>query len=209
MVVRVQRENGVQAISVPTTITVAEVRPAIFTIPQGGRGQGAILNQDFSVNPAVNPEGVGRVIHVFSAGLGITQPKVPSGQPSPTEPLAEVPVQALIDEQSATVQFSGLAPGLVGLYRVSVEIPAGVESGPEVRLMLFQNGTPSNTVNLQRPLNEGPSNDAAAWSVHQVTAPWLGRTAAAGQLFQSLTASAGPASARRSTPAFSAPAIRK
>ena len=59
-----------------------------------------------------------------------------------------VPVQAQIGGSSATVHFAGLAPGFVGLYQVNVQIPAGVEPGPVVPLVLFQNGVPSNTVTL-------------------------------------------------------------
>ena len=151
MVVRVQREGGAEAISVPETITIAEARPAIFTTNQQGTGQGAILNQDFSPNSAENPEAVGNVIQVFSTGLGNTDPSVPSGQLAPSqEPLARVlvPVQAQIGGHSATVHFAGLAPGFVGLYQVNVQIPAGVTPGPEVPLVLFQNGVPSNTVTV-------------------------------------------------------------
>ncbi len=151
MVVRVQREGGAEAISVPETITIAEARPAIFTTNQQGTGQGAILNQDSSPNSAKNPEVVGNVIQVFSTGLGNTDPGVPSGQLAPSqEPLARViiPVQAQIGGSSAAVQFAGLAPGFVGLYQVNVQIPAGVEPGSEIPLVLFQNGVPSNTVTV-------------------------------------------------------------
>ncbi|MCZ6750920.1 MAG: hypothetical protein O7E51_03730 [Acidobacteria bacterium] len=151
MVVRVQREGGTEAISVPETITIAEARPGIFTTNQQGTGQGAILNQDFSPNSAENPEVVGNVIQVFSTGLGNTDPSVPSGQLAPSqEPLARVmvPVQAQIAGRSATVHFAGLAPGFVGLYQVNVQIPQGVEPGSEVPLVLFQNGVPSNTVTV-------------------------------------------------------------
>ena len=152
MVVKTQIGNsGLDAITVPETITIAEARPGIFTTNQQGTGQGAILNQDSSPNSPENPEVVGNVIQVFSTGLGNTDPGVPSGQLAPSqEPLARVmvPVQAQIGGSSATVQFAGLAPGFVGLYQVNVQIPAGVEPGPEVPLVLFQNGVPSNTVTL-------------------------------------------------------------
>ena len=76
---------------------------------------------------------------------------MPSGEAAPSqEPLARItiPVQAEIGGRSATVQFAGLAPGFVGLYQVNVEIPAGVEPGPEVPLVLFQNGVPSNIITI-------------------------------------------------------------
>jgi uncharacterized protein (TIGR03437 family) len=41
-----------------------------------------------------------------------------------------------------------LAPGFVGLYQVNVVVPANIQPGPEVELILTQNGVPSNTVTL-------------------------------------------------------------
>ena len=76
---------------------------------------------------------------------------MPSGEASPgQEPLARVvmPVEAKLDGLAATVFFAGLAPNFVGLYQVNVQIPAGVTPGPEVPLVLFQNGVPSNPVTL-------------------------------------------------------------
>ena len=123
MVVQVQRGGGVVAISVPETITVAAARPGIFTLPPGGTGQGAILNQDFSVNSEQNRSPVGEVVQVFCTGLGATDPAVVAGEAAPSqEPLARVtiPVQTQIGGLTAQVFFAGLAPGFVGLYQVNV-----------------------------------------------------------------------------------------
>jgi uncharacterized protein (TIGR03437 family) len=52
---------------------------------------------------------------------------------------------------SAPVQFSGLAPGFVGLYQVNVQIPSSALSGNQVPLELnFPNGSgrPSNIVTI-------------------------------------------------------------
>ncbi len=53
-----------------------------------------------------------------------------------------------IGGQTAAVHFAGPAPGFVGLYQVNEEIPADVEPGSEVPLVLLQNGVPSNTVTI-------------------------------------------------------------
>ena len=151
VLVRTRRADGALSLSLPETITVAAARPAIFTKNQQGTGQGAILNQDFSLNSVTNAEARGRVVQVFATGLGTTNPVIPSGNPAPAvPPLAEVttPVTATIGGVNAPVHFAGLAPDYVGLYQVNVEIPATVQPGPEIPLILFQNGVPSNTVTL-------------------------------------------------------------
>lgn len=137
-------------VSVPETITVAATRPAIFTINQQGTGQGAILNQDSTANSSSNPEAPGRVVQIFATGLGVTSPAVPAGAGAPSSPPASAitPVQATIGNQPAAVQFAGLAPGFVGLYQVNVLVPATVQRGEAVPLVLRQDGVPSNTVTL-------------------------------------------------------------
>ena len=150
MVVRTTRADGAQVLTLPETITIAAARPAIFTTNQQGTGQGAILNQDSSLNAATNSAARGSVIQIFATGLGPTNPVVPSGTAAPSSPPAVVTnaVTATIGGITVPVQFAGLAPGFVGLYQVNVEIPAGVTPGPDVPLVLLQSGVPSNSVTL-------------------------------------------------------------
>ena len=110
-------------------------------------GQGAILDTQARLVDSAAPAARGEVVQVFATGMGATQPRVPSGQAAPGEPLARVlsPVEARVGGQAARVLFAGLAPGFVGLYQVNVEIPAGVSPGSAVSLVLLQNGVPGNT----------------------------------------------------------------
>jgi uncharacterized protein (TIGR03437 family) len=48
----------------------------------------------------------------------------------------------------APVSFSGLAPNFAGLYQVNVRIPAGVQSGNFVPVVVSINGAPSNPVTI-------------------------------------------------------------
>jgi uncharacterized protein (TIGR03437 family) len=49
---------------------------------------------------------------------------------------------------AATVSFSGLAPGNVGLYQVNVQVPAGVTAGARVPVMMTINGQQANVVTI-------------------------------------------------------------
>ena len=149
-VVKTQKTGG-QSITVPETITLAAVRPGIFTTNQQGNGQGAILNTRGALVDVSAAAAAGEVVQVFATGLGATNPVVASGALAPSaEPLARVnaEVTAEIDGKPARVFFAGLAPGFVGLYQVNVEIPGGVTPGPAATLVLRQAGVPSNTVTL-------------------------------------------------------------
>jgi uncharacterized protein (TIGR03437 family) len=138
------------AITVPETITVAVVRPGVFTTSQDGKGQGVIMDVANRLVDAANPAKAGDVVVVYCTGLGATNPAVRSGEAASTSPLAKVatPVTVTIGGQPATVQFAGLTPGLVGLYQVNVQIPAGVTPSASVPLVITQDGVPSNTVTL-------------------------------------------------------------
>src|SRR6202022_3518186 len=63
--------------------SVVDTRPAIFSLAQGGSGQGAILNQDYSVNGANKPAAKGSVIQIFGTGEGQLKPSVPTGSVTP------------------------------------------------------------------------------------------------------------------------------
>ena len=119
--------NGVAS---PTVIVpVLDTVPGLFTSDQSGGGQGAILNQNGSVNSASNPESPGNVVVLFGGGAGQTSPGGRDGALSGVGgPLGtfKLPVKVFIDGvQAADVQYAGPAPGLVeGVFQINVRIPA-------------------------------------------------------------------------------------
>ena len=62
-------DNGVTSSSF--NVKVVAAAPAIFPL---GNGQGAILNQDYSVNGPKNPAAPGSYIYIFGTGQGQTKP---------------------------------------------------------------------------------------------------------------------------------------
>ena len=86
------------------TLSVREAAPGIFSINGSGAGQGAIINQDGSVNSISNPAARGSVIAIYGTGQG-------------TLNNAAVRIEGL----PAEVLFAGqTAPGL---YQVNARIP--------------------------------------------------------------------------------------
>jgi uncharacterized protein (TIGR03437 family) len=73
-------------------------------------------------------ERAGAALVVYATGLGATDPSVEAGAPSPTLPPATLRAQPTlrIANQPAPLQFSGLAPGLVGVYQVNAAIPTNI-----------------------------------------------------------------------------------
>jgi uncharacterized protein (TIGR03437 family) len=48
----------------------------------------------------------------------------------------------------ATVSFSGLAPGFVGLYQINAQVPAATLTGPWIPIGLTIGGVTSNTATI-------------------------------------------------------------
>ncbi len=127
--------NGVQSAAAILTITPAQ--PGIFTANEKGTGQGAILNQDGTINSSTLPAAAGSVIQIFGTGGGLTNPASIDGTlnpiPGPTVPLGALvatPVTATVNGATATVDYSGPAPGLLaGIIQINVTIPSGTPSG--------------------------------------------------------------------------------
>lgn len=121
--------NGVSSNIVEMEPTVTS--PGIFSLPPGGSGTGAILRQDFSVVSSSNPAKKGETIQIFLTGLGTVKPAIPAGAAAPSNPLSKVEndVFVFIGGKLAPVLYSGLAPGLAGLYQINATIPVTVASG--------------------------------------------------------------------------------
>ncbi len=110
--------------STPVVIPVVPATPAIFTTDASGKGQGAILNQDSTINGATNPAAAGSVVVLYGTGGGILTSDSPAR--------LALPVSVTIGGMDAPVLYAGIAPGLVsGAIQVNVQVPIGVPSGAD------------------------------------------------------------------------------
>ncbi|MFN0170569.1 MAG: BACON domain-containing protein [Bryobacteraceae bacterium] len=125
--------------STTVDVRIAPASPGIFTVTQTGSGQGAILNQNNSVNSASNPADRGTVIALYCTGEGQTNPSgvdggVNSRAPFPA-PIQEV--RAFIGGVEAPVRYAGAAPTFVaGVMQVNVQVPQGVTPGSAVPITI-------------------------------------------------------------------------
>ncbi|MBI4478404.1 MAG: hypothetical protein HY651_00090 [Acidobacteria bacterium] len=142
--------------STPHSIALASASPGIFTLNQQGTGQGGVLIGDTTVLAAPTgssssssrrPAKRGEVIRIYCTGLGAVTPAVETGAlagSSQTSPSATVTIDGL----SATVQYSGTAPGFVGLYQIDAMVPGGASIGDAISLVVSMGGQQSNTVTI-------------------------------------------------------------
>ncbi len=122
------------AVSVP----VASSAPGIFTYNASGKGPGAILNQDLTLNSASNPVPTGSIVVLFATGEGQTDPPGQDGALALLIlPQPRLPVSVSIGGIPADVLYAGAAPYFVaGLLQVNARIPSGVAAGSAVPVLL-------------------------------------------------------------------------
>jgi uncharacterized protein (TIGR03437 family) len=78
-----------------------------------------------------HPARAGQALEMYGTGLGVTEPPVSGGQPSPANPVAvaKLTLVVLIGDIEAKALFAGLTPGLAGVYQVNILVPAGLTPG--------------------------------------------------------------------------------
>jgi uncharacterized protein (TIGR03437 family) len=106
----------------PVGLTIQSAAPGVFMYA-GGRAPA--INQDGTLNLPGNPARAGSFISVYLTGQGLVDRPVASGAAAPIGALSNTVAQttATIGGVPATVSFSGLAPGLVGLCQVNLLVP--------------------------------------------------------------------------------------
>jgi uncharacterized protein (TIGR03437 family) len=133
--------------SATVQVTLAPEQLGIFTIDGT---QAAARHADYSLLSTASPAAPGETILVYCTGLGAMNPAVPTGEAASNTVLSKTVMTytATIAGQSATVVFSGLAPGSVGEGQVNLTVPAGAPSGLQ-DLVLTGGGSTSNVVKIQ------------------------------------------------------------
>jgi uncharacterized protein (TIGR03437 family) len=124
--------------SASITVPVLAAQPGIFNYSAGGNSYGAILRANFQLANAAAPAKPGETVLIYCTGLGAVSSPPADGEPGNGQ---------TIGGTKATVSFSGLAPGFVGLYQINVEVPATLAAGNQP-VVVEVSGASSNSVLL-------------------------------------------------------------
>ncbi|MDQ6706822.1 MAG: hypothetical protein M3Z85_12715, partial [Acidobacteriota bacterium] len=141
-----------------SAIQMDRVSPGLFTLAQTGSGQAAAINQDGTINGPQNPAPRGSVVAFYGTGQGVVPGAPPDGTaatgetPTPQKPQVIIGIAPVPPEN---VTYSGLAPGLPGVWQVNVKIPdtvAPTTSTVQTQVVLVLNSIPSGGGGLGRPV---------------------------------------------------------
>ena len=132
------------------TVQMNVASPGIFLLTTSGASrQAAVLNQDNTVNGPTNAAARGSIISIYATGQGFV-PNAPADGDvaqgivsTPTAPnvlIGTCFVDQCPDEPAGDrITYSGLAPGLVGVWQVNVRIPMATAPGSQVPVVLRLN----------------------------------------------------------------------
>ncbi len=135
--VRVVNANQPSNTAVPSLL---DGSPGIFTLP--GTATAIITHADGSLVTTASPAARGEVVILYAAGLGPVTNAPASGAAGPSDPLARVVANALVQvgDKFATVLFAGLSPGFVALYQMNIQLPNDAPLGDAVNLQVYSGG---------------------------------------------------------------------
>jgi uncharacterized protein (TIGR03437 family) len=137
--------NG--ALTMPQSIQLTPATPEVLALPSGY----AIAQHvsDASAVTDTSPARPGEYIVIYLSGMGATTLPVASGAVAPSGPLAGTlyAPSITLNSEPVPVLFSGLTPGLVGLYQIDTQIPADAQNG-DLPLVVSQPGYQAKPVIL-------------------------------------------------------------
>jgi uncharacterized protein (TIGR03437 family) len=127
--------------------------PGIFTLSPDGQGAvligGAGLIARATGDAQSRPAQRGEVVEIFATGLGAVSNPPAAGNPALSEPLSRTlgETMVMLGGVRAVVLYSGLAPGLAGVYQVNARVPEDAPTGDRVPITIRVNeqGMVSNT----------------------------------------------------------------
>ncbi|MFN7997205.1 MAG: S8 family serine peptidase [Bryobacteraceae bacterium] len=127
------------------TIPIASYLPAMYLYNNLAIAQDTKYNLITAANPAKR----GSAIVIYANGLGAVDNPPPSGEITPSQPYARTLVTPVvtIGGVQASVAFSGLTPGSIGLYQINVTVPANAPTGTQP-VVVKMNNVSSQAANL-------------------------------------------------------------
>ena len=114
-------------------VFVVPQRVELISVPGAARAMlgGYFIKNDFSGSLTEMPK-AGEIVHFYATGLGAVVGPIATGQPAPLNELrpllTRVECQFSSHPNSAETLFAGLAPGLVGIYQITLRLPPDTPS---------------------------------------------------------------------------------
>jgi uncharacterized protein (TIGR03437 family) len=141
-----------------TAVQMDVASPGLFTLSATGTGQLAAINVEDNnsingVGEGLKPVGRGKIISIYGTGQGPVNGAPPDGVPPtgpvPTDVKPIVVINNRLDDKD--ILYSGLAPGLVGVWQLNLRVPETVPPGNRILVVIsFRDIASNNPQNIQQ-----------------------------------------------------------
>lgn len=129
-------------------VDLSSASPGLFTTTGTGSGEVAAINvADGTINSTTNPVARGAYITLYGTGQGFVA-NAPADGTAGTGPIpTALDPQILLGGAflpASDIQYSGLAPYLVGVWQINFQIPMATVPGNAVPVIVLMNSIPSD-----------------------------------------------------------------
>jgi uncharacterized protein (TIGR03437 family) len=100
---------------------------------------------------AGNPASANEAVTIYATGLGPVTGAMVTGQPASSttfQKTTQDPTVTVGGLPAASIIFSGLTPGFLGIYQINVQLPVNVPAGAQTPLVVAIGGQRSPTIAL-------------------------------------------------------------
>ena len=131
---------------------VVDSSPGIFLVDFFSPDRpGAVLTEQYQLTDSTVRAKRNQVIQIFATGAGPLTENIADGVAAPTSTLVETVLKprVFIGNEECPVEFSGLAPGFVGLWQINALVPdVPTVTGQVSLVVVAPNGYASNAVTI-------------------------------------------------------------
>src|SRR5437870_439964 len=145
LTVRSQR-LGLVSPGVPVPLSASS--PGVLSLDVNGTKTAAIIHgADFALVTPDYPAERDETLILYAAGLGPVNPRVAAGEAASADPFSVTTesVEVTIGGHPYPVLWSGLAPGMVGIYQINLYVPGDRAQGDDLPVFITAGGAASAT----------------------------------------------------------------
>src|SRR5213593_5102158 len=142
------RSQRMGLVSPGVSVPVSPSSPAVLSIDLNGiKTAGIIHGADFAVVTPDYPAERDETLILYAAGLGPVNPSVAAGEAASADPFSVTTesIQVTIGGRPYPVLWSGLAPGMVGIYQINLYVPGDRVEGDDLPVVISAGGAASAT----------------------------------------------------------------
>lgn len=132
-------------------LRLESLAPLFFDSPDGSQlaspgyseGNRLVAHQDFSrLVTASDPALPNEIVHLWAVNLGPVASQLQTGQPAPLDKPSPITSSGFrcrsgITQQFLQLLYAGLAPGMTGIYQVSLRLPASSSFDEYLKMQIF------------------------------------------------------------------------